>query len=68
MVASIAFWLTIIGGINWGLIGFSRFDLVAAILGAMSPAARVVYALVGLSALYSAFAVPTILKRVAPVL
>lgn len=44
--------LTIVGGINWGLVGIANFDLVAAIFGAGSGLARTVYALVGLSALY----------------
>jgi uncharacterized protein len=44
--------LTIVGGINWGLVGMAQFDLVAAIFGAGSGLARIVYSLVGLSALY----------------
>ena len=49
----IALILIIIGGINWGLIGFFRFDLVAAIFGGTySAASRVIYALVGIAALY----------------
>ena len=44
--------LTIIGAINWGLIGFFRFDLVAFLFGDMSWLSRVVYALVGLCVLY----------------
>ena len=52
MLKKIAYALVIIGGLNWGLIGFLKWDLVAAILGDMSAASRVVYALVGLSAVY----------------
>jgi len=44
--------LLIVGGLNWGLVGLFGFDLVAAIFGAMSPLSRIVYALVGLSALW----------------
>ena len=44
--------LIIIGAINWGLIGFFKFDLVAAIFGQMSVISRIVYALVGLSGLW----------------
>ena len=44
--------LVIIGAINWGLIGFFRFDLVAFLFGDMSWLSRVVYALVGLCGLY----------------
>lgn len=46
--------LVLIGAINWGLIGFFNFDLVAAIFGPMSILSRAVYSLVGLSALVSA--------------
>jgi len=48
----IAYALTIIGGINWGLVGAFNFDLVAAIFGEMSALSRIIYVLVGLSALY----------------
>lgn len=48
----IAIILVIIGGLNWGLVGILNFDLVAAVLGHMSPLARVVYSLVGVSAVY----------------
>lgn len=45
--------LVIIGAINWGLIGFFQFDLVAAIFGGQDTAlARIVYGLVGLAGLY----------------
>jgi hypothetical protein len=44
--------LLIVGGLNWGLVGLFGFDLVAAIFGEMSPLSRVVYALVGVSALW----------------
>lgn len=49
----IALVLVIIGGINWGLIGFFKFDLVAFLFGQMTWISRIVYALVGLSALYT---------------
>ncbi|WP_313799745.1 DUF378 domain-containing protein [Cytobacillus sp.] len=42
--------LTIIGALNWGLIGFFNFDLVAAIFGGQDAAlSRIIYSLVGLS-------------------
>lgn len=44
--------ISIIGAINWGLIGFFRFDLVAFLLGDMTLLSRIVYALVGLAGLY----------------
>jgi uncharacterized membrane protein YuzA (DUF378 family) len=52
----VAWGLTIVGGLNWGLVGLFQFDLVAALLGgAASVPARVVYTLVGISAAYAAF-------------
>ena len=51
----IALILLIIGGLNWGLVGFFHYDLVAAIFGDGAVLSRIVYALVGLSAVYSIF-------------
>lgn len=48
--------LIIVGGVNWGLVGFFGFNLVDAIFGEMSVLSRIVYGLVGLSAVYMAFA------------
>jgi len=48
----IALILVIVGGLNWGLVGLLNLDLVAAIFGAMSVLSRIVYVLVGLSAVY----------------
>lgn len=45
--------LSIIGCINWGLIGLFRFDLVAWIFGGQSALiSRIIYTLVGLSGLW----------------
>lgn len=45
--------LVIIGGLNWGLIGFFQFDLVAALFGGQQAVlSRVVYGLVGIGALF----------------
>ncbi len=51
----IALTLVIVGAVNWGLIGFFGFDLVAALFGDMSLISRVVYALVGILGVYSIF-------------
>ncbi len=59
----IAMILLIIGGLNWGLVGIFKFDLVAAILGPMTLIARIVYALVGLSAIYVIIISPKMCKR-----
>jgi len=48
----IAIILLAIGGLNWGLVGIFNFDLVAAIFGDMSVLSRIVYAVVGICAIY----------------
>ncbi len=49
----VALALTIIGGINWGLIGIFKFDLVAWICGGQtSVVARIIYTLVAIAALW----------------
>jgi len=48
----IGFTVLVIGGINWGLVGFFKYNLVDKIFGAGSGAARVVYAVVGVAALW----------------
>jgi uncharacterized protein len=51
-IQRIALVLTIIGAINWGLIGFFQFDLVATIFGGQNTAlARIIYGLVGVAGL-----------------
>ena len=45
----IALTITIIGAVNWGLIGFFRFDLVAFLFGSMTMLSRIVYDLVGIA-------------------
>lgn len=52
----IALVLVVIGGLNWGLFGFFSFDLVAALFGNLSMVSKIIYDLIGLSALYLAFA------------
>ena len=45
--------LVIVGAVNWGLVGFAKFDLVAWIFGGQTASfSRVVYALVGLAGLW----------------
>lgn len=51
----IAMILLLIGGINWGLVGAFNYNLVANLLGDASMVTRVIYGLVGLCALYSAY-------------
>jgi uncharacterized membrane protein YuzA (DUF378 family) len=46
----VALVLLIVGGLNWGLVGLFKFDLVATIFGEMSLLARLIYVAVALSA------------------
>lgn len=55
--------LLVIGGLNWGLVGFFQFDLVAAIFGEMMPLSRIVYSLVGLAAIYQGLQWKAIQRR-----
>lgn len=59
----VAFILVIVGALNWGLVGFFKFNLVTAILGDMSFLSRVVYSLVGIAAIYVAVLVSKITKK-----
>ena len=45
--------ITIIGAINWGLIGFLQFDLIRVLFGDMSLLSRIIYAAVGIGGLYA---------------
>jgi len=61
VIYRIALVLVIIGAINWGLIGFFRFDLVAYLFGGQTAVlSRWVYALVGIAGLIS---IPILTKR-----
>ena len=52
IVNKIACALVVIGALNWGLVGFFSFDLVAAIFGVGSVLSMIVYDVVGLSAIW----------------
>ncbi len=59
--------LLIVGGLNWGLVGAAKFDLVATIFGMhfgqTSVLSSVVYLLVGVSAIYQAISFKGIQRR-----
>ena len=52
VIDKIALVLIIIGAINWGLIGFFKFNLVDTIFGSMTVLTRIIYALVGIYGLW----------------
>ncbi|MEI8008708.1 MAG: DUF378 domain-containing protein [bacterium] len=45
-VKLVAYILILIGALNWGLVGFFNFDLVAWIFGSMHIISRIIYAIV----------------------
>ncbi len=51
----VAFWLVVIGALNWLLVGLFSWDLVKAIFGDMTMLTRIVYTLVGLSGVVMLF-------------
>jgi hypothetical protein len=59
--------LLIVGGLNWGLVAIAEFDLVATLggleFGETNAATRIVYGLVGLSAVYVATQLRAIPRR-----
>lgn len=44
--------LSIVGALNWGIVGLFDYNLVSSLLGDGTAFTRIVYALVGLSGLY----------------
>ena len=52
-----AYILTLIGALNWGLVGLFGFDLVAAIFGDMTLMSRILYTVIGVSAIVTALTI-----------
>jgi uncharacterized membrane protein YuzA (DUF378 family) len=59
----IIYGLLLIGALNWGLVGVFGFDLVAFIFGQMTVLSRLVYAIVGLAAVYDLVFIKAIWRR-----
>ena len=55
LISKSVFILVIIGGLNWGMIGAFNFDLIAFLFGQMNTLTRIIYILIGLSALWMFF-------------
>lgn len=54
MFTKICFWIMVIGGLNWGLVGLMDLNLVALLFGSISYLARIVYVLVALASIWVA--------------
>jgi len=61
-IALVALILVLVGALNWGLWAAFKFDLVATLLGDYSMLSRIVYGLVGLSAIVVATQIPAFVK------
>jgi len=59
----VALVLLVVGGLNWALVGLFGFDLVAAIFGDASILSRIIYTLVGLSAIYVLVIIGSLAKK-----
>lgn len=60
---SLAYWLVVIGGVNWGLVGLFDLNLVDEIFGTNSALSRIIYIAVGLSAVYLLYTYVKINRR-----
>lgn len=63
----LAITLVVIGGLNWGLVSLAEFDLVATVVGLdfgeTNAVTRMIYGLVGLSAIYLASQIRSLPRR-----
>lgn len=55
--------LLVVGGLNWGLVGLLNFNLVATLFGDATMLSRLVYAVVGICALYQVIQWKSIQRR-----
>lgn len=61
--AVIAVLLAAIGAINWGMVGLTGVDLVAAVFGDHTRGTRLIHAAIGLAGLVALLALPRLLRR-----
>lgn len=55
LLCTIALVLLLIGGISWGLYGVFGFEIISQVFGVDSSLTRIIYVLIGISALYKIF-------------
>jgi uncharacterized membrane protein YuzA (DUF378 family) len=63
VVDYIALALLVVGGLNWAMVGLFEIDIVASLFGPRTPFTRLVYVLVGISALYAIYLAARISAR-----
>lgn len=54
-LGTVAWWLVVVGAINWGLVGLMDLNVVEMVLGSIQEAVKIAYILVGLSGVYVLF-------------
>ncbi len=62
-IDKLVYTLLVVGGLNWGLVGAFEYNLVGELFGADSGAARVVYTLVGLAAVYGVYTIVSMMAK-----
>lgn len=59
----VSYVLLIIGGFNWGLVGWLKYNLVDKIFGVGSMGSRVIYAVVGVASLYALYSMVMMMSK-----
>jgi len=62
-IDKVAYILLVIGGVNWGLVGWLEYNLVDEIFGVGSGISRVIYAVVGVAALYVIYSMVMMMSK-----
>lgn len=62
-IEKVAYILLVIGGVNWGLVGWLDYNLVDEIFGVGSGVSRVIYAVVGVAALYVTYSLAMMMSK-----
>jgi uncharacterized protein len=55
--------LLVIGGFNWGLVGWLKYNLVDSIFGVDSTGSRIIYAIVGVASLYMIYVIVRMMSK-----
>ena len=55
--------LLVVGGFNWGLVGWLNYNLVDSIFGVNSIGSRIIYAIVGMASLYMIYSIIKMMSK-----
>lgn len=62
-IDKLAIVLLVIGGFNWGLVGWLKYNLVDSIFGVDSTGSRIIYAIVGVASLYMIYVIVKMMSK-----